>query len=82
MSADDRDYTNGTINVHWRPALCEKCHACVEALPSVFNPENRPWVDLSRVPTEYLRRHLKCPSGALTISDAKTDPRCGEDLEA
>lgn len=69
MSDQDRDYSNSEIVVHWRPEKCVHCENCITELPSVFNVNARPWVDLSRVPSEYLRRNLNCPSGALTISE-------------
>lgn len=71
MSKDDRDYTNGEIVVHWRPALCVHCQNCWNGLPAVFDPDDRPWVCISAALSERIRAQVaKCPSGALTVSEA------------
>lgn len=71
LSTNDRDYDNGEIIVHWRPALCVHCEACWRGLPRVFDPKRRPWVMLSNDVSERIIEQVnQCPSGALTYSDA------------
>lgn len=79
MGTNDRNYENGEIIVHWRPALCTHCEACAHGLPDVFDPQRRPWVKLSYATSEAIIETVeKCPSGALTYSDAS----CGHSIES
>lgn len=64
-----RTYTNGEINVFWRSPLCTHCEACWKGLPSVFNPDARPWVNMEGATTQEIKQQvMECPSGALTVS--------------
>jgi uncharacterized Fe-S cluster protein YjdI len=71
MGINDRDYDNGEIVVHWRPELCTHCEECFRGLPSVFDPNRRPWVKLSMETSERIIEQVqKCPSGALSYSES------------
>jgi uncharacterized Fe-S cluster protein YjdI len=40
------------------------------SLPTVFNPNRRPWVDLTRAPAkEVIETVRNCPSGALKVKE-------------
>lgn len=70
MSAPTRTYSNGEIAVEWRPDKCIKCHACFNGLPTVFDPNKRPWVNMAGATTEEIERQVMgCPSGALSIQE-------------
>ncbi len=65
----DRDYTNGKLTVHWRPAKCIHVTTCYKELIEVFNPRNRPWVNMNGAPNERIIEIVdKCPTGAITWS--------------
>ena len=69
MSDKDRDYSNGELTVHWRPEVCIHSKKCFAGLSSVFNPNKRPWVDLSGAEQNAIVEQVKkCPSGALSYS--------------
>ncbi len=60
-------YSNGEVTIVWKPALC--CHSaiCVNGLPKVFLPNERPWINPMAAPTEELKRQCdECPTGALS----------------
>lgn len=63
-----REYSNGEIKVLWNSDLCTKCEACWRGLPSVFNPEARPWVNIQGATSEEIVKQVEqCPSGALKM---------------
>lgn len=68
MAANVRkEYTNGELTIVWQPAKCIHSEICVRALPGVYDPERRPWIDITQATTEELRAQIPtCPSGALS----------------
>ncbi len=59
-------YSNGEINVVWRPSKCIHAGECVKRLPQVYDPEARPWIKAENADTLELIAQIKaCPSGAL-----------------
>lgn len=63
----EKRYSNDDITVVWKPDVCIHSTLCWKGLVSVFNPRNRPWIDLSAAETEAIIAQVeKCPSGALS----------------
>ena len=61
-----REYSTDEIVVEWEPTLCYHSHNCVRALPRVFDPERRPWVDIEAASADEIEAAVAlCPSGAL-----------------
>lgn len=61
-----REYAAGEIVVEWRPELCYHARECVLALPGVFDPARRPWIDAAAAPAADVEAAVaQCPSGAL-----------------
>ena len=70
MSEPTRTYERDGLKVEWRPELCTHCEDCYTSLPAVFNPNRRPWVDLSRADADEIKRVVsECPSGALKVAE-------------
>ena len=64
----ERVYTKGSLQVRWQSELCTHCEACWRGLPSVFDPDKRPWVNLMGAATsDIIDQVVQCPSGALSI---------------
>ena len=61
-----REYSSGEIRVQWYASRCIHTGACIKALPRVFNPRRRPWVDIDAADADAVAEAvLKCPTGAL-----------------
>lgn len=75
-----KEYSNGEITIVWKPGLCIHSSVCwcdEEGLPTVFNPQKRPWINPNGASTEQIIAQIgKCPSGALSYyRDNNTDTK-------
>jgi uncharacterized Fe-S cluster protein YjdI len=62
-----KHYSNGEVTVTWQPAKCIHSTKCFHGLPEVFNPNERPWVNIEGASTEAIKQQVAaCPSGALS----------------
>lgn len=67
MPKDILKYTNGELTVVWKPGACIHSTLCWKGLIEVFNPRERPWVNMQGAATEQIVEQVrKCPSGALS----------------
>ena len=61
-----RQYNGDGIEVLWYARRCVHAAECIAALPTVFDPRRRPWIDASRADTDAIARAVEaCPTGAL-----------------
>ncbi len=61
------EYSNDDITILWNAHLCKHAAVCVNTLPNVYKPNERPWININNATTEELKSQIaKCPSGALT----------------
>jgi len=82
MDKNDRDYTNGEITVHWKPALCIHSTICYNKLRSVFDPAKRPWVNMQGAETNKIIEIVdQCPTNALRYSRNKDLVSSKENIE-
>ena len=62
-----KTYSNGEIDVIWKPGLCIHSAECVKRLPNVYKPNERPWIQIENATTDELKEQISaCPSGALS----------------
>lgn len=67
-----KDYTKEDLTVTWKPDVCQHSGNCVKNLKSVFNPRNRPWINLDNATKEEIMKAIDtCPSGALSYKTEK-----------
>ena len=68
-------YPNEDISVVWKPEFCRHSGRCVTQLPSVFNLQAHPWINMKGSSTEEIIAQVnKCPTGALSILQ-KSQPK-------
>lgn len=61
-----REYGSAQISVLWYADRCIHSAACIRALPGVFDPQRRPWIDIGGAgPDAIADAVLRCPTGAL-----------------
>jgi uncharacterized Fe-S cluster protein YjdI len=64
-----KDYTAGSIVIHWDSDLCIHSANCIRALPAVFDTAARPWIQPGDTPADDLALAVdQCPSRALTYT--------------
>ena len=64
-----RDYANAEITVHWDSSKCIHCGICVRGLPSVFDINRRPWIEIDGAAAPQIASQVEaCPSGALSYT--------------
>jgi uncharacterized Fe-S cluster protein YjdI len=62
-----KEYSNGELTVVWKPGLCIHSANCVNGLPDVFKPKEKPWIRVQNASTSALKETIaRCPSGALS----------------
>lgn len=68
-----KKYTHDDVTVIWKPGLCIHSGNCVRALPNVFKPKEKPWVQPEgSTGKDLISAIKKCPSGALTYETSNT----------
>ncbi len=61
-----REYAGDGITVQWFASRCIHSGECIRALPRVFNPRRRPWVNAAAADADRIAEAvLRCPTGAL-----------------
>lgn len=67
MAGLKKKYTKENLTVVWQPELCIHSRECFKGLPHVFNPGNRPWVNMDSESVDRIKNQVdRCPSGALS----------------
>jgi len=61
-----KTYTSDTIAVTFVAPRCLHAEECVRGLPTVFDPQQRPWIQPWQAPADAIAAVIaRCPSGAL-----------------
>lgn len=62
-----KEYTHGDLTVVWKPKKCIHSKVCVETLPNVYHPNEKPWITPENASIEALKSQINnCPTGALS----------------
>ena len=68
------EYTNGEVTIVWKPNLCIHSAMCINGLPAVFKPNEKPWINAHSASTEEIIQQVNhCPSRALSYFKKKKD---------
>ena len=62
-----KKYKTDELTIVWKPKTCIHAAICVNKLPKVYNPDEKPWIKPENASNEDLIKQIdECPSGALT----------------
>ncbi|MEP7142106.1 MAG: (4Fe-4S)-binding protein [Ferruginibacter sp.] len=68
MPNKSHTYSKDGVTILWQPDICIHSGICARGLSEVFNPRERPWIDMSKAETDRIAVQVKkCPSGALSL---------------
>jgi len=71
-----KKYSNKDITVIWKPRTCIHAKHCWKDLIQVFNPKNRPWINMEGATTGRIKKQVEaCPSGALSYFSNEEENR-------
>jgi uncharacterized Fe-S cluster protein YjdI len=69
-----KEYSKDDVTIVWQPKKCIHSKKCWIELGEVFNPNLKPWIDVTKADTQRIIEQVqKCPSGALSIKNIKVD---------
>ncbi|PKL78264.1 MAG: hypothetical protein CVV25_12285 [Ignavibacteriae bacterium HGW-Ignavibacteriae-4] len=64
-----KNYTKEDLIIHWDAPICIHSEKCYHGLTSVFNPNERPWINVEGATKEEIMNQIdQCPSGALSYT--------------
>ena len=65
-----KEYSNNDLTIVWKPDVCTHSKKCWKELIQVFDPRNRPWVNLEGATSERIKQQVRnCPSNALSLKE-------------
>ena len=68
-----KKYRTDDLTVVWEPKKCIHAAICVKELPSVYDPNAKPWIIPGNATAEELKAQInKCPSGALSYEESNS----------
>ena len=66
MEREIHGYDGEDITVTWDEKRCIHARECVDGLPGVFDPDERPWIDPDEASADEVAEVItQCPTGAL-----------------
>jgi uncharacterized Fe-S cluster protein YjdI len=75
MDEDIHQYSGEQIEVSYDILRCTHARECVEKLPEVFDPDERPWIDPDNADVDDLAGVImQCPTGALQFERSDGGP--------
>jgi len=69
MDTNVYTYEGDEVTVTWDRERCIHAQACVRGLPSVFDPDRRPWIEPNQAEADAVEAVVpQCPTGALHLT--------------
>jgi uncharacterized Fe-S cluster protein YjdI len=66
-----KKYVKDELTIIWKPQTCIHAAVCVQMLPDVYNPNEKPWLKQENASVAALKEQINaCPSGALSYIDS------------
>lgn len=73
--APTKTYDRDELSVVWDAGRCIHTAKCIQALPQVFDPQARPWVQVDAASAEEVAAAVRaCPTGALRYEARTVEP--------
>lgn len=67
MPKETFTYSKDDLTIVWKPNTCIHSTLCWKSLIAVFNPRQKPWINMDGASVEKIIEQVKkCPSGALS----------------
>jgi CDGSH-type Zn-finger protein/uncharacterized Fe-S cluster protein YjdI len=80
MKTNIYTYDGEEVTVTWDRKRCIHAQACVDGLPTVFDPERRPWIEPDQADPDAVEAVVpQCPTGALHLTREGKDPESTPD---
>ncbi len=77
-----KTYPKNNLTVRWESAKCIHSENCWKGLSSVFNPQERPWINVDGASAERIAQQIdQCPSGALSYTWAETETAAADSIK-
>lgn len=77
-----KEYPTEGITVIWKPKKCIHAAVCVQTLPGVYKPDEKPWIVPENASANDLKSQIDlCPSGALSYRLAEEKSEQNKSIE-
>lgn len=78
-----KEYTKGDFVVGWEARKCIHSENCVNGLPEVFRPGEKPWIQVDNADISRIKATIdKCPSGALSYRLSGEEPESNKEQQS
>ena len=83
MNVLKKEYQKGETTIVWEPGKCIHSEKCWRGLIEVFNPKNKPWINVEGASEDRITSQIdQCPSGALSYKELSSPKKENQEAGA